>query len=153
MLLHCATYRIGDTEPGYYEDAKARTHKISLDPYRRESAKIVKVSSDVLLPHSLDPNSEASWLSSQDFRRVLPRCWSVFLRELTCWSDRELTVFSLVCREGFDGRILSRPDTFGSSQASGTVPDAGSNSRGSRSGYPFALTARSSRRCRLGQRW
>lgn len=43
VMVHCATYRNGDTEPGYWEGAKPETHKISLDPYRRESLKILKV--------------------------------------------------------------------------------------------------------------
>ncbi|KAL8286986.1 hypothetical protein RQP46_003992 [Phenoliferia psychrophenolica] len=44
MLVHCATYRQGDLEPGYWGDnPKPETHKISLDHYRRESLKIIKV--------------------------------------------------------------------------------------------------------------
>ncbi|KAK4701217.1 DNA polymerase eta, partial [Phenoliferia sp. Uapishka_3] len=44
VMVHCATYRQGDTEPGYWGDSpKPETHKISLDHYRRESLKIIKV--------------------------------------------------------------------------------------------------------------
>ena len=46
MMVHVATYRIGDPEPGYWEGAKPETHKVSLDPYRRESLKILKVFSE-----------------------------------------------------------------------------------------------------------
>lgn len=48
VLQHVATYRNGDTEPGYWEgdDVKPETHKVSLDPYRREGAKIVAVFSE-----------------------------------------------------------------------------------------------------------
>ncbi|KAK4048261.1 N-acetyltransferase eso1 [Microbotryomycetes sp. JL221] len=42
MLVHVATYRIGDQEPGYWIGAKPETHKVSLDPYRRESLRILK---------------------------------------------------------------------------------------------------------------
>lgn len=38
-----ATYRNGDSEPGYWDDAKPETHKVSLDPYRRESLKIINI--------------------------------------------------------------------------------------------------------------
>ncbi|KAM0750196.1 DNA/RNA polymerase [Meredithblackwellia eburnea MCA 4105] len=45
MLVHCATYRQGDLEPGYWPNDVPHpdTHKISLDYYRRESLKIIKV--------------------------------------------------------------------------------------------------------------
>jgi DNA polymerase eta len=43
MQVHVATYREGATEAGYYEGAIPETHKVSLDPYRRESLKILKV--------------------------------------------------------------------------------------------------------------
>ncbi|KAJ9118690.1 hypothetical protein QFC22_003910 [Naganishia vaughanmartiniae] len=41
--VHVATYREGDAEPGRWDDADPRTHKVSLDPYRRESAKIIAI--------------------------------------------------------------------------------------------------------------
>ncbi|KAF8896202.1 hypothetical protein BD779DRAFT_1494510 [Infundibulicybe gibba] len=40
VVVHVATYRAGDKEPGYWKDADSRTHKVSLDHYRRESKKI-----------------------------------------------------------------------------------------------------------------
>lgn len=45
VMVHVATYRGGDTEPGYWEgdDVLPTTHKVSLDPYRRESLKIIQV--------------------------------------------------------------------------------------------------------------
>ncbi|KAM0791567.1 hypothetical protein ACM66B_006013 [Microbotryomycetes sp. NB124-2] len=46
MLVHVATYRIGDPEPGYWTGAKPETHKVSLDPYRRESLRILKCFSE-----------------------------------------------------------------------------------------------------------
>ncbi|SGY21900.1 BQ5605_C016g08290 [Microbotryum silenes-dioicae] len=44
VMVHCATYKEGDTEPSYdnFHPTPA-THKISLDHYRRESLKIIKV--------------------------------------------------------------------------------------------------------------
>ena len=38
-----ATYKEGETQPGYFDDAKPETHKVSLDLYRREGAKILGV--------------------------------------------------------------------------------------------------------------
>lgn len=48
VMVHVATYRGGDTEPGYWEgdDVLPTTHKVSLDAYRRESLKIIKVFSE-----------------------------------------------------------------------------------------------------------
>lgn len=43
QLVHVATYRHGDAEPGYWDGAKPETHKVSLDYYRRESLKILKI--------------------------------------------------------------------------------------------------------------
>ncbi|BEI98559.1 hypothetical protein CcaverHIS631_0308580 [Cutaneotrichosporon cavernicola] len=43
VVQHVATYREGDTEAGYWDDVDRRTHKVSLDPYRRESLKILAV--------------------------------------------------------------------------------------------------------------
>ncbi|TFK49546.1 DNA/RNA polymerase [Heliocybe sulcata] len=39
-IVHVATYKEGDAEPGYWEKPDTRTHKVSLDHYRRESVKI-----------------------------------------------------------------------------------------------------------------
>ncbi|KAF5359290.1 hypothetical protein D9756_003320 [Leucocoprinus leucothites] len=39
-VVHVATYKEGDSEPGYWKDVDTNTHKVSLDYYRRESAKI-----------------------------------------------------------------------------------------------------------------
>ncbi|KAJ9101157.1 hypothetical protein QFC21_003375 [Naganishia friedmannii] len=43
QTVHVATYREGDAEPGRWDDADPRTHKVSLDPYRRESSKIIAI--------------------------------------------------------------------------------------------------------------
>ncbi|KPV75063.1 uncharacterized protein RHOBADRAFT_15469, partial [Rhodotorula graminis WP1] len=45
-LVHCQTYKNGETEPGYWDDPKPETHKISLDMYRKESRKILAVFSE-----------------------------------------------------------------------------------------------------------
>ncbi|KAJ3040191.1 DNA-directed DNA polymerase eta rad30 [Rhizophlyctis rosea] len=43
-LVHVATYANGETEPKYHEKGvSALTHKVSLEPYRRASAKIMKI--------------------------------------------------------------------------------------------------------------
>ncbi|THV02836.1 DNA/RNA polymerase, partial [Dendrothele bispora CBS 962.96] len=40
MIVHVATYKEGESEPGYWDDIDSRTHKVSLDYYRRESSKV-----------------------------------------------------------------------------------------------------------------
>ncbi|TFY78734.1 hypothetical protein EWM64_g5277 [Hericium alpestre] len=41
-IVHVATFKEGDSEPGYHNDKPdTRTHKVSLDYYRRESTKII----------------------------------------------------------------------------------------------------------------
>ncbi|OAV93103.1 hypothetical protein PTTG_08028 [Puccinia triticina 1-1 BBBD Race 1] len=45
ICVHVATYAQGasETEAKYHENPKPETHKVSLDPYRRESVKILKI--------------------------------------------------------------------------------------------------------------
>ncbi|KAF7972529.1 hypothetical protein HWV62_17826 [Athelia sp. TMB] len=43
VVVHVATYKEGEKEPGYWDDVDTRTHKVSLDYYRRESAKIINI--------------------------------------------------------------------------------------------------------------
>ncbi|CAL1716039.1 unnamed protein product [Somion occarium] len=47
-VVHVATYREGEKEPGYWPDPDTMTHKVSLDLYRRESAKIIQLFKDGL---------------------------------------------------------------------------------------------------------
>ncbi|KAF8442398.1 hypothetical protein L210DRAFT_885977 [Boletus edulis BED1] len=42
VAIHVATYKEGEKEPGYWPDVDTRTHKVSLDLYRRESNKIIQ---------------------------------------------------------------------------------------------------------------
>ncbi|POW16662.1 hypothetical protein PSTT_01109 [Puccinia striiformis] len=49
ICVHVATYAQGDsseTEAKYHDNPKPETHKVSLDPYRRESVKILKIFSE-----------------------------------------------------------------------------------------------------------
>ncbi|KAG5734315.1 N-acetyltransferase eso1 [Termitomyces sp. T112] len=39
-IVHVATYKEGERQPGYWNDVDTKTHKVSLDYYRRESSKI-----------------------------------------------------------------------------------------------------------------
>lgn len=48
VIVHVATLREGDTEPGYWENPDTHTHKVSLDHYRRESMKIIQLFKDGL---------------------------------------------------------------------------------------------------------
>ncbi|CDU23704.1 related to DNA polymerase eta [Sporisorium scitamineum] len=42
-LVHVATYAHGSNKADYHPDPKPETHKVSLDPYRRESTKILTI--------------------------------------------------------------------------------------------------------------
>ncbi|CAE6446588.1 unnamed protein product [Rhizoctonia solani] len=48
MAVHVATYREGDSEPQYWEDPSPTTHKVSLDHYRRESARVFQLFQDMM---------------------------------------------------------------------------------------------------------
>ncbi|SJL00040.1 uncharacterized protein ARMOST_03352 [Armillaria ostoyae] len=41
VVVHVATYKEGEKEPGYWDNVDSRTHKVSLDYYRRESMKVL----------------------------------------------------------------------------------------------------------------
>ncbi|KAJ7723474.1 hypothetical protein B0H14DRAFT_3900227 [Mycena olivaceomarginata] len=47
-IIHVATYKEGEKEPGYWDNPDTRTHKISLDFYRRESVKMLQMYKDGL---------------------------------------------------------------------------------------------------------
>ncbi|KAF8968026.1 DNA polymerase eta [Flammula alnicola] len=47
-VVHVATYKEGEKEPGYWDDVDTNTHKVSLDYYRRESMKIAAMFKDEL---------------------------------------------------------------------------------------------------------
>ncbi|KAK0485085.1 hypothetical protein IW261DRAFT_1591324 [Armillaria novae-zelandiae] len=51
VVVHVATYKEGEKEPGYWENVDSRTHKVSLDYYRRESMKILGMFNEHL-PHA-----------------------------------------------------------------------------------------------------
>ncbi|KAG2157918.1 uncharacterized protein EDB93DRAFT_1246415 [Suillus bovinus] len=48
LAVHVATYKEGEKEPGYWKDVDTRTHKVSLDLYRRESNKIINMFKEAL---------------------------------------------------------------------------------------------------------
>ncbi|KIY33133.1 DNA polymerase eta subunit [Cryptococcus gattii E566] len=43
VVQHVATYRNGENEAGYWDNVNPRTHKVSLDVYRRESLRILAI--------------------------------------------------------------------------------------------------------------
>ncbi|KAI9140345.1 hypothetical protein BKA69DRAFT_1029597, partial [Paraphysoderma sedebokerense] len=43
QFVHVATYADGDSEPKYHENPTPKNHKVSLEPYRRASARIFKI--------------------------------------------------------------------------------------------------------------
>lgn len=56
-VVHVATYKEGENEPKYWEEVDTNTHKVSLDYYRRESARIAKA-----FKESLPMSVEIGWL-------------------------------------------------------------------------------------------
>ncbi|KAH7927955.1 DNA/RNA polymerase [Leucogyrophana mollusca] len=48
VAVHVATYKEGEKEPGYWDNVDTRTHKVSLDLYRRESNKILNMFKEAL---------------------------------------------------------------------------------------------------------
>ncbi|KAG6328300.1 hypothetical protein ID866_10789 [Astraeus odoratus] len=48
IAVHVATYKEGEKEPGYWDNVDTRTHKVSLDLYRRESGKIINIFKETL---------------------------------------------------------------------------------------------------------
>ncbi|KAI0329300.1 DNA/RNA polymerase [Cubamyces sp. BRFM 1775] len=48
VVVHVATFKEGEAEPGYWENPDTLTHKVSLDHYRRESMKIIQMFKDGL---------------------------------------------------------------------------------------------------------
>ncbi|RDB26370.1 N-acetyltransferase eso1 [Hypsizygus marmoreus] len=48
LVVHVATYKEGAAEPGYWDDVDTKTHKVSLDYYRRESLKIASLFKECL---------------------------------------------------------------------------------------------------------
>ncbi|CAA7266911.1 unnamed protein product [Cyclocybe aegerita] len=47
-IVHVATYKEGEKEPGYWDDVDTKTHKVSLDHYRRESLKVAALFKELL---------------------------------------------------------------------------------------------------------
>ncbi|TFY60808.1 hypothetical protein EVG20_g7285 [Dentipellis fragilis] len=43
VVVHVATFKDGDSEPGYWDKPNVSTHKVSLDYYRRESGKVIDI--------------------------------------------------------------------------------------------------------------
>ncbi|KIO34646.1 hypothetical protein M407DRAFT_209923 [Tulasnella calospora MUT 4182] len=50
VLVHVATFKEGESEPGYWENPNVNTHKVSLDHYRRESMKILNLHRECMDP-------------------------------------------------------------------------------------------------------
>lgn len=62
IMQHVATWKEGDEKWAYHEDAfkHIATHKVSLDPYRRESRRILACIKDVLPPTPMQRVEKAS---------------------------------------------------------------------------------------------
>jgi len=49
VVVHVQTYKDGETQPGYHPNPNNKTHKVSLDYYRRESIKIINILKETLV--------------------------------------------------------------------------------------------------------
>jgi DNA polymerase eta len=66
VVVHVATYKDGENEPKYHLDPETKTHKVSLDLYRRESIKIINIFKSTL------PTAEVGeWLLTPCLSEVL----------------------------------------------------------------------------------
>lgn len=68
VVVHVATYKEGEPEPGYWENPDTRTHKVSLDHYRRESMKIIQ-----MFKEGLPDGEVGEYLRLRSGRRSRPR--------------------------------------------------------------------------------
>lgn len=70
QLIHVASYGPGDDTPQYYKNPSSKTHKISLDLYRRESKKIMEIFQRRLLHQSTGTHL------GFDLAPVVADCWA-----------------------------------------------------------------------------
>ena len=49
VVVHVQTYKDGETQPAYHLNPNNKTHKVSLDHYRRESIKIISILKETLI--------------------------------------------------------------------------------------------------------
>lgn len=49
VVVHVQTYKDGENQPAYHPDPNNKTHKVSLDHYRRESIKIISILKETLV--------------------------------------------------------------------------------------------------------
>ncbi|KAG6850700.1 hypothetical protein H0H93_009858 [Arthromyces matolae] len=72
-IVHVATYKEGETQPGYWDNVDTKTHKVSLDYYRRESLKIAAKFKDCLPNVEIEKASidEAFFDFSQRAREII----------------------------------------------------------------------------------
>ncbi|KAF5382137.1 hypothetical protein D9615_004300 [Tricholomella constricta] len=73
LVVHVATYKEGEKEPGYWDDVDTKTHKVSLDYYRRESLKIAAMFKECLPGVEIEKASidEAFFDFSKRVREIL----------------------------------------------------------------------------------
>nr|XP_018261447.1 DNA polymerase eta subunit [Kwoniella dejecticola CBS 10117]OBR83605.1 DNA polymerase eta subunit [Kwoniella dejecticola CBS 10117] len=57
VVQHVATYRNGEAEAGYWGEVDPQTHKVSLDPYRRESLKILAIFKEMVTKGEIEKAS------------------------------------------------------------------------------------------------
>ncbi|WFC98171.1 DNA-directed DNA polymerase [Malassezia yamatoensis] len=71
QFVHVASYGPGDEHPQYYDSPSPRTHKISLDLYRRESKKIMEI-----FQRRLEVESSTGVHLGFDLEPVVADCWA-----------------------------------------------------------------------------
>jgi DNA polymerase eta len=67
VIVHVATYKDGENEAKYHPDPETKTHKVSLDLYRRESVKIITIFKSAL------PGAEVGESSSRTEGELIRR--------------------------------------------------------------------------------
>ncbi|WFD29819.1 DNA-directed DNA polymerase [Malassezia sp. CBS 17886] len=70
-LIHVASYGPGDVEPKYYPLPSSKTHKISLDLYRRESKKIM----DIFRRRLANKEQAVGEFLGYDMKPIIPDGW------------------------------------------------------------------------------
>ncbi|CAE6502322.1 unnamed protein product [Rhizoctonia solani] len=90
MAVHVATYKEGESEPQYHEDPSPTTHKVSLDHYRRESARVFQLFQDMM-----PAGGEMEKASIDEGTSFFPRI-SPFIKSSTVFIDYTIPVRALM---------------------------------------------------------
>ncbi|KIL64266.1 hypothetical protein M378DRAFT_11635 [Amanita muscaria Koide BX008] len=71
VVVHVATYKEGESEPGYWDNVNTNTHKVSLDYYRNESIKVAAKFKECLPECEIGVYREAFFAFTRPVRKIL----------------------------------------------------------------------------------